>query len=55
MEIKIVKVVKNKVLPKVLIDCVTCKNRTVHCITKSGDLYMCACGTEIKIRYVEEL
>ena len=54
MEIKTVKVIKDRVLPKVLIECVTCECKTVHCITKSKDLYMCACGTEINIRYVEE-
>jgi len=50
---KCVQVVKSKVLPKVLIMCDCCKYRTVHCLTKSGDLYLCACGTEIQVKYVE--
>lgn len=50
------KIVIEKLLlsEKIRCQCVTCKTSTLHCLTKSKDAYLCACGTEITVELKEE-
>lgn len=39
---------------KCLLPCEHCETTTVHALSKSGEYYVCGCGTQIKIEYKEE-
>ena len=40
--------------PKIMCQCVLCGYETVHCLTKSKDMYFCGCGTGIPVEIKEQ-